>query len=68
MFGSETYRTLSSGGIGVRLAALADALLAWQERGRQRRDLIALNDHQLHDIGISRADAEREWNKPFWRS
>lgn len=34
---------------------------------RQRRDLLALDDAMLKDIGISRADALQEGNKPFWR-
>jgi uncharacterized protein YjiS (DUF1127 family) len=34
---------------------------------RQRRALLALDDRMLKDIGISRADALQEGNKPFWR-
>lgn len=40
---------------------------------RQRRQLLALDDHQLQDIGISRQDARAEaqqnmWNVPnHWR-
>jgi hypothetical protein len=36
-------------------------------RARQRRALMALDDHLLKDIGISRADAVREWRKAPWR-
>ncbi len=39
---------------------------AWQEVSWQRRELINLSDHQLKDIGISRADAQREANRHFW--
>ncbi len=39
----------------------------WQERAKQRRALRELNDHLLKDIGLSRADAEHEARKPFWR-
>jgi uncharacterized protein YjiS (DUF1127 family) len=55
-------------GRGVqRLAALGFArLLQWHELARQRRALLALNDHMLKDIGISRAEAEREASRPFW--
>jgi uncharacterized protein YjiS (DUF1127 family) len=49
------------------LVALADGLLAWLERGRSRRLLARLDDRMLHDIGLSRADVERESSKPFWR-
>jgi uncharacterized protein YjiS (DUF1127 family) len=51
-----------------RLTRLADGLLAWQERSRGRRTLMSLSDHQLHDVGLSRADVEAEWSKPFWRT
>jgi uncharacterized protein YjiS (DUF1127 family) len=40
---------------------------AWRERTRSRRDLMRLNEHQLKDIGLSRHDAESEWQKPFWQ-
>jgi uncharacterized protein YjiS (DUF1127 family) len=38
----------------------------WTARARQRRDLAALDDHALRDIGLSRADVRRELAKPFW--
>jgi uncharacterized protein YjiS (DUF1127 family) len=37
-------------------------------RRRQRRDLRELDDRQLYDVGITRAQAERESRKPFWKS
>ena len=39
----------------------------WRDRSRQRRTLMRLDDHLLHDIGLSRSDVEREASKPFWR-
>jgi uncharacterized protein YjiS (DUF1127 family) len=39
----------------------------WIERHRQRASLSELNDALLKDIGISRADAQGEADKPFWR-
>ncbi|MFO1056475.1 MAG: DUF1127 domain-containing protein [Dongiaceae bacterium] len=44
------------------------ALLEWQERARQRRELLALGDRALADIGRSRADAAAEGAKPRWRA
>jgi uncharacterized protein YjiS (DUF1127 family) len=41
-------------------------LLQWQDVSRQRRALLGLDDRMLRDIGISRADAEREAGRPFW--
>ncbi|GAB2177889.1 DUF1127 domain-containing protein [Dongia sp. agr-C8] len=37
-------------------------------RARQRRDLAALSDHALRDIGLTRRDVEAEIGKPFWRA
>jgi len=48
------------------MAAISTVAL-WVERGRSRRVLATLDDHQLRDIGISRADALLESAKPFWR-
>ena len=48
------------------LSALLIALLEWQERARQRRQLLALSDGALKDFGASRADAEGEGGRPFW--
>ena len=45
-----------------------DLLLTWRERSRQRRHLLSLSNHMLHDIGVSRADVEGEATKPFWRA
>ncbi|HWT97457.1 MAG TPA: DUF1127 domain-containing protein [Terriglobales bacterium] len=40
----------------------------WQERHRGRANLIGMPDGMLKDIGLSRGDAESEYEKPFWRS
>ena len=56
-------------GIPVRvLLKMLDAYLAWAEVSRQRRALLALSDDMLKDIGISRAQADFEGSKPFWRN
>jgi uncharacterized protein YjiS (DUF1127 family) len=39
----------------------------WIERTRQRKALAALDDQTLRDIGITRLDAAREAEKPFWK-
>ena len=39
----------------------------WIERARQRQALAELDDHMLRDIGITRVEATRESQKPFWR-
>ncbi|MHC8289696.1 DUF1127 domain-containing protein [Pseudomonas sp. XS1P51] len=43
--------------------ALANGL----ERARTRRLLGQLDDRQLSDLGIRRADRLSELDKPFWR-
>jgi len=57
--------TKARSGLIVRLA---DELLDWADRARSRRELRTLDDRALHDIGVSRYDAEREADKPFWRT
>lgn len=42
-------------------------VLTWFDRYRQRRALDSLNDYMLKDIGVSRADVDRETSKQFWR-
>lgn len=39
----------------------------WIQHSRQRRALANLDDHLLRDIGVSRSEATREIDKPFWR-
>lgn len=36
------------------------------DRRRSRRALLALTDAQLKDVGISRADAEKEARRSWW--
>ena len=52
-------------GYGVLRAAAAGPV--WLDRSRQRRQLAQLSDHMLRDIGLTRADAWAEAEKPFWR-
>lgn len=42
-------------------------LRMWRDRARERRALATLDDHLLADIGVTRADADRECAQPFWR-
>jgi uncharacterized protein YjiS (DUF1127 family) len=72
----ETYQTARpatrtvgeiAGAALDRLGAFLIALVEWQERARQRRQLLALSDGALKDFGASRADADGESSKPFWQ-
>jgi uncharacterized protein YjiS (DUF1127 family) len=49
-----------------RLAAFS-LLATWIERARQRRALATLDDRMLRDIGVTRVEAARECERPFWR-
>jgi uncharacterized protein YjiS (DUF1127 family) len=49
------------------LWALIIGLLKMEDRARQRRALARLDDRLLRDVGLSRADVEREYSRPFWR-
>jgi uncharacterized protein YjiS (DUF1127 family) len=42
-------------------------LVEWSRRDRERDALAALTGRELRDIGITRVDAAREFEKPFWR-
>jgi uncharacterized protein YjiS (DUF1127 family) len=43
-----------------------DLAFSWIEAARQRRQLATLDDRMLSDIGVGRADVERETSRPFW--
>lgn len=43
-------------------------LLTRLERHRGRRLLQGMSDHMLKDIGVTRADVDRETRKKFWRA
>ncbi|MGK9236672.1 DUF1127 domain-containing protein [Inquilinus limosus] len=70
-FGAPVLRSMRSepGLWGPRLAQLRLARIvgAMIGRARQRRMLESLDDHQLRDLGLSRAEALREARRPFWR-
>ena len=52
----------------LRLLDWLVAVETWLDRRAQRMELAELDDHMLHDVGLSRADVEREVAKPFWRA
>jgi len=51
-----------------RLFILYAALMEWLRRSRSRAVLARLTDRELRDVGLTRAEAERESGKPFWRA
>lgn len=53
------------GGLGVALV-LFGRWRAWRRRLQTRQALRHLSDEQLRDIGLSRAQARTEVERPFW--
>lgn len=51
---------------GKLLVVAFDRLALWQERAQERHQLRMLDDHMLHDVGLTRSDVETEARKPFW--
>ena len=51
-----------------RLPARLRLIAQWIDHVRQRQALATLDDRMLRDIGITRVEAARECEKPFWRS
>ena len=54
--------------IGEGLVNLFNQVNAWSERRRARNHLYQMPDYILHDIGVSRAEVEGEYEKPFWKA
>lgn len=51
-------------GVALRLVA---AIEHWLEKRRSRRTLSELNDDQLRDVGLTRAEAKAEVSRSwFW--
>jgi uncharacterized protein YjiS (DUF1127 family) len=64
LHGSMHFRRASL----ARFAAFGGAFLARAWRNfTTRRDLAGLDDRMLKDLGISRAQAHFEANRPIWR-
>ncbi len=67
---SLTWKVWFRAGVNLLVSELragAEKLSCWCERASQRRALMSLDSRGLKDIGISRADAWAEYNKPFWK-
>ena len=46
---------------------MAHMVWVWRSRAETRPTMSMLSDHVLRDIGLTRADVDREVMKPFWR-
>ena len=61
----ERRKSKREGKVLARFTALFSALERQLEKRRSRRMLLELNDSQLKDIGVTRADAYREGIRSF---
>ena len=66
---SRAHATLPDTLFSPALGACLKSIAAWIARNRQRRDLreLAQEKRLLSDIGLTREQALREADKPFWR-
>lgn len=53
--------------LGEAWVIIADVVRRWRFRARSRAELAVMSDRDLRDIGLSRADANREGRKAFWK-
>jgi uncharacterized protein YjiS (DUF1127 family) len=61
-------RSGTPAGLARRLAfGLLQALVAGQQRLADRETLAGMTEARLRDIGLTRAEANRAADKPFWR-
>ncbi|AIS11945.1 DUF1127 domain-containing protein [Pseudomonas chlororaphis] len=51
---------------GFSVRHLLQRIVRWHELHRERIMLAGMSDEALKDIGLSRADVERETVRPFW--
>lgn len=66
---ATTARAAGSAWIVDAAKTLLAWLVKWDDLARQRRALSRLDDRLLQDVGVTRAEAEREsrsWSLPWW--
>jgi uncharacterized protein YjiS (DUF1127 family) len=48
------------------VATVRNLAAEWRRRARSRAELARMSDHDLRDIGITRAEVAHESAKPIW--
>ena len=61
-----TYQPVRA--VAAAFARMRENIAYWRQQQRARAQLLALDEHGLKDIGISRAQARFEAEKPFWKA
>jgi uncharacterized protein YjiS (DUF1127 family) len=64
----SALRQTRSSYISEGLVALFNRISDWSDRRRARNHLYQMPDYILNDIGVSRAEVESEYQKPFWQA
>ena len=63
----HVLRTITIPSTDRHIALAREMLGYWMERSRTRRQLKALDDHVLADVGLTREQAIAESDKYFWQ-
>ena len=50
-----------------KLQVAMELAQGWVDRHQQRKLLAVMDDDQLQDLGLSRAEADAEASLPFWK-
>ncbi|HEY9567870.1 MAG TPA: DUF1127 domain-containing protein [Thalassobaculum sp.] len=66
MFGASAECGAQTSILEQILSAPFSVFATWGERLKQRAMLAEMDDRMLQDIGVSRAEAAVEAEKPFW--
>jgi uncharacterized protein YjiS (DUF1127 family) len=53
--------------LSVMVRNILAIVRTWRARARFRRDLAALSERELQDMGTCRSSIAYEISKPFWR-
>lgn len=67
---NATLSARCKNGFNIAIAILIrgfDALGEWQDRARERRQLMGMSDRGLSDLGLARTVIDAEATRPFWR-
>ena len=65
--GIEAVAKLAVRALRAGAGRLARGYRQWQRRRLTIRELSRLDERMLRDIGITRAEAAREYDKAFWQ-
>lgn len=68
MYRNTTALPNLSNGLGIAPTGFFDIMMSMYGRVLQRQALTHMDEHELSDIGVTRAEADREAKKLFWQA